>query len=205
MGSAATGSGLLGKSAMLAIDLGAGNLAGGASMGAGALAATGMAAGAGAIAGGATLISAGIDTYKAIKSDNKAEKSAYGESAAWKAGGVAAGAAAGAAIGSIIPGLGTAVGALVGAGVGGIAGWIKGNKVKEEYQDNVEEMEKQAERAKRVYEVTGLSIDKVHFANDDLNEAMKDTNLTAEELARIRERMDEAGITNAGAMCARWP
>lgn len=190
MGSAATGSGLLGKSAMLAIDLGAGNLAGGASMGAGALAATGMAAGAGAIAGGATLISAGIDTYKAIKSDNKAEKSAYGESAAWKAGGVAAGATAGAAIGSIIPGLGTAVGALVGAGVGGIAGWIKGNKVKEEYQDNVEEMEKQAERAKRVYEVTGLSIDKVHFANDDLNEAMKDTNLTAEELANyINEDM----------------
>lgn len=190
MGSAATGSGLLGKSAMLAIDLGAGNLAGGASMGAGALAATGMAAGAGAIAGGATLISAGIDTYKAIKSDNKAEKSAYGESAAWKAGGVAAGAAAGAVIGSIIPGLGTAVGALVGAGVGGIAGWIKGNKVKEEYQDNVEEMEKQAERAKRVYEVTGLSIDKVHFANDDLNEALKDTNLTAEELANyINEDM----------------
>lgn len=190
MGSAATGSGLLGKSAMLAIDLGAGNLAGGASMGAGALAATGMAAGAGAIAGGATLISAGIDTYKAIKSDNKAEKSAYGESAAWKAGGVAAGAAAGAAIGSIIPGLGTAVGALVGAGVVGIAGWIKGNKVKEEYQDNVEEMEKQAERAKRVYEVTGLFIDKVHFANDDLNEAMKDTNLTAEELANyINEDM----------------
>lgn len=190
MGSAATGTGLLGKSAMLAIDLGAGNLAGGASMGAGALAATGMAAGAGAIAGGATLISAGIDTYKAIKSDNKAEKSAYGESAAWKAGGVAAGAAAGAAIGSIIPGLGTAVGALVGAGVGGIAGWINGNKVKEEYQDNVEEMEKQAERAKRVYEVTGLSIDKVHFANDDLNEAMKDTNLTAEELANyINEDM----------------
>lgn len=190
MGSAATGSGLLGKSAMLAIDLGAGNLAGGASMGTGALAATGMAAGAGAVAGGATLISAGVDTYKAIKSDNKAEKSAYGESAAWKAGGVAAGAAAGAAISSIIPGLGTAVGALVGAGVGGIAGWIKGNKVKEEYQDNVEEMEKQAERAKRVYEVTGLSIDKVHFANDDLNEALKDTNLTAEELANyINEDM----------------
>lgn len=190
MGSAATGSGLLGKSALFAIDLGAGNLAGGASMSAGALSALGLGAGAGAVAGGATLISAGIDTYKAIKSDDKAEKSAYGESAAWKAGGVAAGAAAGAAIGSIIPGLGTAVGALVGAGVGGIAGWIKGNKVKEEYQDNVEEMEKQAERAKRVYEVTGLSIDKVHFANDDLNEAMKDTNLTAEELANyINEDM----------------
>lgn len=190
MGSAATGTGLLGKSAMLAIDLGAGNLAGGASMGAGALAATGMAAGAGAIAGGATLISAGIDTYRAIKSDNKAEKSAYGESAAWKAGGVAAGAAAGAAIGSIIPGLGTAVGALVGAGVGGIAGWIKGNKVKEEYQENVEEMEREAERVKRIYEVTGLSVDKVRFANEDLNEALNDTNLSAEELANyIQEDM----------------
>lgn len=183
MGSAATGSGLLGKSAMLAIDLGAGNLAGGASMGAGALAATGMAAGAGAIAGGATLISAGIDTYKAIKSDDKAEKTAYGSSAGLKAGGVAAGAA----IGTLIaPGVGT----LIGAGIGGIAGWIAGNKVKKDYEKEVDEMEKQAERAKRVYEVTGLSIDKVHFANDDLNEALKDTNLTAEELANyINEDM----------------
>lgn len=183
MGSAATGSGLLGKSAMLAIDLGAGNLAGGASMSAGALSALGLGAGAGAVAGGATLISAGIDTYKAIKSDDKAEKTAYGSSAGLKAGGVAAGAA----IGTLIaPGVGT----LIGAGIGGIAGWIAGNKVKKDYEKEVEEMEKEAERAKRVYEVTGLSIDKVHFANDDLNEAMKDTNLTAEELANyINEDM----------------
>lgn len=183
MGSAATGSGLLGKSAMLAIDLGAGNLAGGASMSAGALSALGLGAGAGAVAGGATLISAGIDTYKAIKSDDKAEKTAYGSSAGLKAGGVAAGAA----IGTLIaPGVGT----LIGAGIGGIAGWVAGNKVKKDYEKEVEEMEKQAERAKRVYEVTGLSIDKVHFANDDLNEAMKDTNLTAEELANyINEDM----------------
>lgn len=183
MGSAATGSGLLGKSAMLAIDLGAGNLADGASMSAGALSALGLGAGAGAVAGGATLISAGIDTYKAIKSDDKAEKTAYGSSAGLKAGGVAAGAA----IGTLIaPGVGT----LIGAGIGGIAGWVAGNKVKKDYEKEVEEMEKQAERAKRVYEVTGLSIDKVHFANDDLNEAMKDTNLTAEELANyINEDM----------------
>jgi TP901 family phage tail tape measure protein len=183
MGSAATGSGLLGKSALFAIDLGAGNLAGGASMSAGALSALGLGAGAGAVAGGATLISAGIDTYKAIKSDDKAEKTAYGSSAGLKAGGVAAGAA----IGTLIaPGFGT----LIGAGIGGIAGWVAGNKVKKDYEKEVEEMEKQAERAKRVYEVTGLSIDKVHFANDDLNEAMKDTNLTAEELANyINEDM----------------
>lgn len=183
MGSAATGTGLLGKSALFAIDLGAGNLAGGASMSAGALSALGLGAGAGAVAGGATLISAGIDTYKAIKSDDKAEKTAYGSSAGLKAGGVAAGAA----IGTLIaPGVGT----LIGAGIGGIAGWVAGNKVKKDYEKEVEEMEKQAERAKRVYEVTGLSIEKVHFANDDLNEAMKDTNLTAEELANyINEDM----------------
>lgn len=183
MGSAATGTGLLGKSALFAIDLGAGNLAGGASMSAGALSALGLGAGAGAVAGGATLISAGIDTYKAIKSDDKAEKTAYGSSAGLKAGGVAAGAA----IGTLIaPGVGT----LIGAGIGGIAGWVAGNKVKKDYEKEVEEMEKEAERAKRVYEVTGLSIDKVHFANDDLNEAMKDTNLTAEELANyINEDM----------------
>jgi TP901 family phage tail tape measure protein len=137
IGSAAKGTGLKG----LGVTMGMiGNTLGsGATTGAGLIAA-GTAGTAGGVAAGATLVSAGIDAYKALKSDDKAEKSAYGESAAWKAGGVAAGAAVGAASGSIIPGLGTAVGALVGAGVGGIAGWIKGNKVKKEYQDNVEEV-----------------------------------------------------------------
>lgn len=185
LGSAATGSGLLGKSAMLAIDLGAGNLAGGASMSAATLSATGMAAGAGGIAAGATLVSSALDAYKAIKSDNADESKAYGESAAWKAGGVAAGAAAGAAIGSVIPGIGTAVGALVGAGVGGIAGWIKGNKVKEEYQENVEEMQKEAEKAQKVFEATGLSIEDVTFKNEALQQAMNDSEVSAEQFAQM--------------------
>ena len=183
LGSAAAGTGLLGKSGLLAINLGAGNLAGGASMSAAALSATGMAAGGGAIAAGATLVSSALDAYKAIKSDNKEESKAYGESAAWKAGGVAAGAAAGAAIGSIIPGIGTAVGALVGAGVGGIAGWIKGNKVKEEYQENVEEMQKEAEKAQKVFEATGLSIEDVTFKNEALAQAMNDSEVSAEQFA----------------------
>lgn len=183
LGSAAAGTGLLGKSGLLAINLGAGNLAGGASMSAAALSATGMAAGGGAIAAGATLVSSALDVYKAIKSDNKEESKAYGESAAWKAGGVAAGAAAGAAIGSIIPGIGTAVGALVGAGVGGIAGWIKGNKVKEEYQENVEEMQKEAEKAQKVFEATGLSIEDVTFKNEALAQAMNDSEVSAEQFA----------------------
>lgn len=185
LGSAATGSGLLGKSATLAIDLGAGNLAGGASMSAGALSATGMAAGAGAIAAGATLVSSALDAYKAIKSSDKDEAKAYGESAAWKAGGVAAGAAAGAALGSVIPGFGTAVGALVGAGVGGIAGWIKGNKIKEQYQENVEEMQKEAEKAQKVFQATGLSIDNVRFKNEALTQAMNDSEVSAEQFAMM--------------------
>lgn len=183
LGSAAAGTGLLGKSGLLAINLGAGNLAGGASMSAAALSATGMAAGGGAIAAGATLVSSALDAYKAIKSDNKEESKAYGESTAWKAGGVAAGAAAGAAIGSIIPGIGTTVGALVGAGVGGIAGWIKGNKVKEEYQENVEEMQKEAEKARKVFEATGLSIEDVTFKNEALAQAMNDSEVSAEQFA----------------------
>lgn len=185
LGSAAAGTGLLGKSAMLAINLGAGNLAGGASMSTGALAATGLGAGAGAIAAGATLISSALDAYKAIKSDDADEKKAYGESAAWKAGGVAAGAAAGAAIGSIIPGIGTAVGALIGAGVGGIAGWIKGNKVKEEYQENVEEMQKEAEKAQKVFQATGLAIEDVKFKNEALTQAMNDSEVSAEQFAKM--------------------
>lgn len=191
IGSAAKGTGLKG----LGVTMGMiGNTLGsGATTGAGLIAA-GTAGTAGGVAAGATLVSAGIDAYKALKSDDKAEKSAYGESAAWKAGGVAAGAAAGAAIGSIIPGLGTAVGALVGAGVGGIAGWINGNKVKKEYQDNVEEMQKEAEKAQKVFDATGLSIDKVRFANDDLNDAMNDSSVTAEQLASyIQEDVAKVG------------
>ena len=191
MGSAAKGTGLKGLGATMGM---VGNALGsGATTGAGLIAA-GTAGTVGGIAGGATLVSAGIDAYKAIKSDDKAEKSAYGESAAWKAGGVAAGAAAGAALGSVIPGLGTAVGALVGAGVGGISGWIKGNKVKKEYQDNVEEMKKEAEKAQKVFDATGLSIDKVRFANDDLNDAMNDSSVTAEQLASyIQEDVAKVG------------
>lgn len=185
LGSAATGSGLLGKSAMLAINLGAGNLAGGASLSAGALSGLGMGAAGGAIIGGAALVSSALDAYTAIKSDDADEKKAYGESAAWKAGGVAAGAAAGAAIGSIIPGIGTAVGALIGAGVGGIAGWIKGNKVKEEYQENVEEMQREAEKAQKIFEATGLSIEDVTFKNEALQQAMNDSEVSAEQFAQM--------------------
>lgn len=182
VGSAAKGTGLKGLGAtmgMTGLRLGSG-----ATTGAGLMAA-GTAATTGAIAAGATLVSGALDAYKAFKSDDAEESKAYGESAAWKAGGVAAGAAAGAALGSVIPGLGTAVGALVGAGVGGIAGWIKGNKVKEEYQENVEEMQREAEKAQKVFEATGFSIYDVTFETQALNDAINDTEVSAEELGAM--------------------
>lgn len=182
LGSAGAGTGLLGFGANTAINLGAGNLAGGASLGVGSLSALGLGATAGGIIGGASLISGGIDIYKAIKSNDAEESAAYGESGAWKVGGVAAGAAAGAAIGSIIPGLGTAVGALIGAGVGGIAGWIKGNDVKEEYEENLKAAQEAAEKAQKVLEATGYSINDVTFETAALNEAIQDTEVSAEQL-----------------------
>lgn len=183
------GSGLLNVLANAGYSLTGGSITAGGYFGAGTAMSGGAAAAAGAagitagIAAGATLISGAMDAYKAIKSDNREESNAYGESAAWKAGGVAAGAAAGAAIGSIIPGLGTAVGALVGAGVGGIAGWLRGNKVKEEYQENVEGMRKEAERAQKVFEATGLSIEDVTFKNEALAQAMNDSGVSAKQFA----------------------
>lgn len=175
----AGGSGLLGLLGNAGIALGSG-----ATSSAGMVLAGGGAV-AGGLAAGATLISGGLDIYKAIKSESKDESNAYAESGAWKVGGVAAGAAAGAAIGSVVPVLGTAVGALVGAGVGGIAGWIKGNKVKEEYENNLAEAQEIAERAQKVFEATGFSINDVTFETDALNAAIYDTEVSAEQLGAM--------------------
>lgn len=184
IGSAGAGTGLLGFGADTAIKLGAGNLAGGASLSAGALSAVGLGATAGGIAGGATIISGGVDFYKALKSEDKEEAAAYGESGAWKTVGAGAGALAGASIGAMFGGIGAVPGALIGAGIGGIAGWVKGNKVKEEYQESVEEMQREAEKAQKVFEATGFDIEDVKFKNDALQKAMEDTEVTTEQFAQ---------------------
>ena len=185
LGSAATGTGLFGKSAMFAMNLGAGNLAGGASMSAGALSAAGLGSAAGGIAGAASLISGFSDWHTAVKNQytDKEKADVYQESGSWKIGGTAAGAATGAALGSVIPGIGTAVGALIGAGVGGIAGWIKGNKVKKEYQQRVEEMQEEEKKAEKVFQATGMSIEDVTFKNEALTKAMNDSEVSAEQFA----------------------
>lgn len=181
IGSAGAGTGILGFGANTAIKLGAGNLAGGASLSAGALSALGLGATAGGAVGGATLISGGMDLYKGFTSDNKEEASAYKESGAWKVGGVAAGAATGAALGSVIPGLGTAVGALIGAGVGGIAGWIKGDSAKKEYEENLKAAQEEAE-------ALALAEEQAKYESQDLKDALADTSMTAEEFGQLFQK-----------------
>lgn len=177
LGSASAGTGLLGFGANTAIKLGAGNLAGGASLSAGALSALGLGATAGGIAGGASLISGGFDLYKGFTSKDKDEAAAYKESGAWKVGGVGAGAAAGAALGSVIPGLGTVVGGLIGAGVGGIAGWIKGDSAKKEYEENLKKAQEEAE-------ALALAEEQAKYESQDLKDALADTSMTAEEFGQ---------------------
>lgn len=177
IGSAGAGTGILGFGANTAISLGAGNLAGGASLSAGALSALGLGAVAGGAVGGATLISGGADLYKGFTSKDKEEAAAYKESGAWKVGGVAAGAAAGAAIGSVVPVLGTAVGALIGAGVGGIAGWIKGDSAKKEYEENLKAAQEEAE-------ALALAEEQAKYESQDLKDALADSSMTAEEFGQ---------------------
>lgn len=174
----------------------------GTALGSGATTSTGMAlagggAAVGAIAGTASVISGGIDIYKGLKSEDAAESKAYGESGAWKIGGAAAGAAAGAAIGSVIPGLGTAVGALIGFGVGGIGGWIKGNKVKEEYEENLKLSEEAAAKAEKVFQATGMSINDVKFETEALNQAVEDANVSAGELGLMFQEAVNEKLKNS--------
>lgn len=188
------GTGVLGGLANVGYAVGGGSKAGlyfGSSSGA---LSGGMAAleGAGAVAGvvtaGATLISAGIDAYTAMKSSDKEKQAAYGQSAAWKAGGVATGAAAGAMLGSFIPGVGTVVGGLVGAGIGGLTGYVEGKRIKKEYRESAEAEAMTNEKLQKVYEITGSSTDSVNFKTKSLTEALKDTTVTTEEFNTMLQR-----------------
>ncbi len=159
---------MLGKIALPFIDIGKGA----AAIGTGGMAAL---AGAGGLAGGLSLLSGFADMNKAYKSEDWDEKSAYSASGLYKAGGVAAGAAIGTLI---LPGVGT----LAGAGIGGIAGWIQGNKVKEEYQEKANEMQAEAEKAQKFFELTGFSINDAVFETKALNDAIHDTEISAGQL-----------------------
>lgn len=185
------GTGLLGGLANVGYAVGGGSKAGlyfGSSAGAlsgGMAALEGAGALAGAVTAGAALVSSGVDAYKAMKSSDKEERSAYGQSAAWKAGGVATGAAAGAMLGSVIPGLGTVVGGLVGAGVGGLVGFAESKRIKEDYTAAAEAAATSTEKLQKVYDIAGSSTEDVTFKTQALTDALNDSEVSAEDFGNM--------------------
>lgn len=113
---------------------------------------------AGGVAAGATGIAAISDFYRAGKASKSGEKV---EAEASAVGGLTklGGVAAGAAIGSIFGPLGM----LVGAGIGGVAGWIGGKK-------------------------WGDSIRQAKYESEEMQQAMADSQMSAEELSQTFEK-----------------
>lgn len=195
IGSSAAGTGLLGLGANTAISLGAGNLAGGASLGSGALAGVGLGAIAGGAVGGAAAVSGVVDLVKSAKEEDEMRKDMLRDTGGMKLGGVAAGAATGAAIGSVVPVLGTAAGALIGAGVGGIAGFFGSRRRKQEYEEQVKAQEEAAAAAEaeaaalQLVETkaaaTGAEARQFKTSNDALRDAFNDTSVSAEQFSAV--------------------
>ena len=188
------GSGLLGGLANIGYGLTGGGTTAGmyfgdmtGAMSGGTAALVGAGSVVGGIVGAAGLIHGGMDLYTGFTEEDEERAEAYKKAGAVEVGGTLAGAGAGAAVGAAFGaafgGVGAVPGALIGAGIGAVGSWIAGNKIKEKYQENVEEMQKEAERAQKIFEATGLSIEDVTFKNEALAQAMKDSEVSAAQFA----------------------
>ena len=213
MGSASAGTGLLGLGANAAIALGAGNLAGGASLSAGALSAIGLGSILGGLVGGGTLISGGADIYRRSQSTDQAERDMYRDTAAAKFVGVGGGAALGAAIGAAFGGIGAIPGALIGAGIGGIAGLFAANDRKEKYEEEQRRNEEEAAAEQRRLEeaaaaqallnskaqVTGRSLGDLTFKSKELNDALRNNEVSVAQFgAMFQEAVNQKLVDSFG-------
>lgn len=189
IGSAGAGSGILGFGANTAINLGAGNLAGGASLSAGALSAIGLGSIAGGVAGAAGLVHGGMDLYEGFTSDDEERAAVYKKAGAVEVGGTlagaGAGAATGAAIGALFGGVGAVPGALIGMGIGAIGSWMAGNKIKGDYEADEKARQEALANQQKAYHVLGMDIDDVKFKTKALNEAIHDSETSTEEFAKM--------------------
>lgn len=160
-----TGTGIVGGLASIGAKLGGASIA---STGTG-LALTGAGSVAGGVVGGIAAVGGARDLYRAAKSEDSDERSTYISSGAMKLGGVGLGAAIGT---MVLPGVGT----LVGAGIGGLAGMLGGNKVKDMHAERVNAAEKSE------YALKGAT-----FASKELEEAYKDTEVSAAEFGAMMQ------------------
>lgn len=198
LGSPTAMTGLAGLGVNTAINLGAGNLAGGAALGGTALTALGFGGIAGGVAAGASTIKGGLDlygSYKAYKSGDTTEGDAKAVSGGTTLAGVAGGAALGAAIGSVVPVIGTALGGIIGAGVGGIAGWLGGNKLADEVREEAAIAENEA--LKRMTAAEKASAKRA-AAQKEAAELMQQAETAAEKAAIFNEKKLEVAGTLFG-------
>lgn len=123
----------------------------------------GFAAGAGLIHAGKT----GYEAYQGFKEGDKtkgwANVARSGSTVAGIGAGAALGAKAGTAIGALFGGVGAIPGALIGAGLGSVIGWLGGDAIA-----------KKIEAAK--------------YESEEMKEAIKDSDISAEELAQTFEK-----------------
>lgn len=199
-GSGAAGRTLVGTAPGGAV--GAGLASVGTALGSGATTATGAAmVGGGAVlggaAGGVTLISAGTDIYKAVKTEDEKEREAYMRSADWKSKGALSGAALGASIGVWFGGVGAIPGALIGAGIGGIAGMFAGNNEIKKYEEEMkraeEEMRLAEEEARRLI----IEQEQARYSSQRLKDAVQDLAdgyITADQFMAMKQAEIMAGI-----------
>lgn len=159
----ASGTGLMGLLGKTGMALGSGAST------AGGLAAAGAASIAGGAVGGIAAVGGVRDLYKAAKAKDNDEQSTYLSSGVMEIGGAGLGAAIGT---MILPGVGT----LVGAGIGGLAGMLGGNKVKDMHAERVNAAEKSE------YALEGAT-----FASKELEEAYKDTSVSAAEFGSMMQ------------------
>lgn len=185
IGSASKGTGLLGLGVNTSIGLGLGNMAGGASWGAGTLAATGLAGLAGGAAG---LVSTGkgiydaYGSYKAFKAGDEIEGNAKAASSVSTLGGVASGAGLGFALGGPL-------GALIGAGVGGIGGWLFGNKTANQIREAKYETEGLAEKMEEA-ETEAQKLEEFNKAKWEVaKKTFGDIELSMEEISRLSQQV----------------
>lgn len=188
-----TGNAMVGGSGLLGGMADAGYaLTGGAAtstLSGGTAALVGGASIAGGVIGAAGLVHGGMDLYEGFTTDDEERAAVYKKAGAVEVGGTLAGAGAGAAIGAgigaVFGGAGAVPGALIGAGVGAIGSWIAGNKIKDDYEDDLEERQKALANQQKAYDVLGRDIDDVKFKTKALNDALHDSETSTEQFAAM--------------------
>lgn len=130
------------------------------------------AAGAGALTAGVGLLHVGSTAYKAYQGYKEGDDTKFRSNSAKAIStgvGIGAGALAGAKVGAAIGSVGGPAGTLIGAGLGTVVGWFAGDKI-------------------------AKNIEAAKYESEEMKAAIKDSEMSAEELAMAMERAAKAKL-----------